>query len=152
MSVNSAAGNPIAAVAEAAALRAAMAAAAGRLLQTVGAISAGALAGHLVTSVVTGATHAPNLRILEAETEDERKYEAGGKHGSTQRPTSRGPNSAEPADGQEALDNSVPLGENTTRRVGVTKRTVRSSCWTRPITERVCTMGMSEAGKSFRIR
>lgn len=121
LNVSSAAGNPIAVIAEAAALRAAMAAAAGRLLQIVGAISVGALAGHVVTSVITGATNAPNLRILEAETEGEKKYEPGGKHGSTQRQTSRGPNSAEPQNGQEALENSVPLGENTTRRVGVDK-------------------------------
>ncbi|TDD37984.1 hypothetical protein E1287_06680 [Actinomadura sp. KC06] len=121
MSVNSVSGNPIAAVAQAAAVRAAMAEAAGRLLQTVGVISAGALAGHLVTSVVAGATNAPNVRILEAETDEELVYEPGGKHGRTERQTSRGPNSAEPTDGQEALENSVPLGENTDRRVGVDK-------------------------------
>ncbi|TDD61545.1 hypothetical protein [Actinomadura rubrisoli] len=124
--VNDAAPNPIAAVFELAALRAAIAAAAGKLLQTVGAITVGVLANHLITSVTTGTATAtaPNLRILHAETEQEGApptYEPGGKHGSNTRQTSRGPNSAEPTDGQEALDNSAPLGENTTRRVGVDK-------------------------------
>lgn len=121
--MNDAAPNPIAAVIEVAALRAALAVAADKLLQTVGAIAVGALASHLISSVTIGAGNAPNLRILQAETEEEetRQYEPGGKHGATRRETSRGTNSAEPADGQEALDNSVSLGENTARRVGVDK-------------------------------
>jgi hypothetical protein len=49
-------------------------------------------------------------------------YEAGGKHGTQARGSSRGTNSAEPADGQGALDNSVqikPDNPNAPRRVGI---------------------------------
>ncbi|MBD2897725.1 hypothetical protein amrb99_66890 [Actinomadura sp. RB99] len=75
-----AAPNPVAALVEMAAIRAAMAAAAGRLLQAVSVIATGALAEHLVTSVTTGAANAPNLRILEAETEHPNGvYEPSGK-------------------------------------------------------------------------
>ncbi|MFG2883522.1 polymorphic toxin-type HINT domain-containing protein [Streptomyces sp. NPDC048297] len=49
----------------------------------------------------------------------ERKYEAGGKHGREARGSSRGENSAEPADGQGALDNSVQIKATSPRRVGV---------------------------------
>ena len=46
-------------------------------------------------------------------------YEAGGKHGATARSTSRGMNSAEPANGQAALENSVQVKGTSPRRVGV---------------------------------
>jgi hypothetical protein len=48
-------------------------------------------------------------------------YQAGGKHGKTARNTSRGPNSAEPTNGQVALDNSVQVKDTSPRRVGVDK-------------------------------
>ncbi|MER5429828.1 RHS repeat-associated core domain-containing protein [Streptomyces sp. NPDC002588] len=50
---------------------------------------------------------------------DEQIYEAGGKHGSEARSSSRGENSAEPQDGQGALDNSVQIKPTSPRRVGV---------------------------------
>ncbi|MFI0444452.1 hypothetical protein [Actinomadura sp. 6N118] len=68
--VSGTASNPIAALAGAAAMRAALAEAAGKLLQTTGLIAVGALGTHLVTMVSTGAANAPNLRILEAELND----------------------------------------------------------------------------------
>ncbi|WP_327234756.1 polymorphic toxin-type HINT domain-containing protein [Streptomyces sp. NBC_01317] len=46
-------------------------------------------------------------------------YEAGGKHGASARGSSRGTNSAEPQNGQAALDNSVPVKGTSPRRVGV---------------------------------
>ncbi|MFJ1599219.1 polymorphic toxin-type HINT domain-containing protein [Streptomyces sp. NPDC088261] len=46
-------------------------------------------------------------------------YEAGGKHGTSARGSSRGTNSAEPLNGQAALDNSVPVKGTSPRRVGV---------------------------------
>ena len=49
----------------------------------------------------------------------EKTYEAGGKHGSASRGSSRGENSAEPADGQGALDNSVQIKPTSPRRVGI---------------------------------
>jgi len=49
----------------------------------------------------------------------ERIYAAGGKHGAEARGSSRGENSAEPADGQGALDNSVQIKATSQRRVGV---------------------------------
>ncbi|MGW2819694.1 RHS repeat-associated core domain-containing protein [Streptomyces sp. NPDC001443] len=49
----------------------------------------------------------------------ERIYEAGGKHGSEARSSSRGENSAEPTNGQDALDNSVQIKETSPRRVGI---------------------------------
>ncbi|MFB7500362.1 RHS repeat-associated core domain-containing protein [Streptomyces sp. NPDC056161] len=49
----------------------------------------------------------------------EQIYEAGGKHGSEARGSSRGENSAEPRDGQGALDNSVQIKPTSPRRVGV---------------------------------
>ncbi|MER6808693.1 hypothetical protein ABT299_05390 [Spirillospora sp. NPDC000708] len=104
--LNDAAPNPVAALVEMAAIRAAMAAAAGRLLQAVSVIATGALAEHLVTSVTTGAANAPNLRILEAETGHPNGVcEPSGKH----KPRARrgGENSKEPEDGQSALDDSV---------------------------------------------
>lgn len=70
LQVNSAVGNPIAAVAAAAALRASLAATAAKLLQAVGAITAGVLADHIITSVTIGAAGVPDLRILEAELDD----------------------------------------------------------------------------------
>lgn len=48
-------------------------------------------------------------------------YEAGGKHAETAQSTSRGVNSAEPIDGQAALDNSVQVKDTSPRRVGVDK-------------------------------
>ncbi|MEU9023329.1 hypothetical protein [Actinomadura sp. NPDC048394] len=71
LQVNDAAGNPVAALLEVAALRATLASIAGKLVQVVGGIAVGALAEHLVTSVTIGAGNAPNLRILEAEVERE---------------------------------------------------------------------------------
>ncbi|NXY96974.1 ricin-type beta-trefoil lectin domain protein [Streptomyces sp. BR123] len=64
-------------------------------------------------------------------------YEAGGKHGATARSSSRGINSAEPQNGQAALDNSVPVKGTSPRRVGadvengeivVLDRTVQRPC------------------------
>ena len=49
----------------------------------------------------------------------ERIYEANPKHGSEARATSRGGSSAEPSDGQGALDNSVQIKATSPRRVGV---------------------------------
>jgi hypothetical protein len=49
----------------------------------------------------------------------ERIYAAGGKHGAKARGSSRGENSAEPGDGQGALDNSVQIKATSARRVGV---------------------------------
>ncbi|BCJ52199.1 hypothetical protein Asp14428_36740 [Actinoplanes sp. NBRC 14428] len=49
----------------------------------------------------------------------ERTYKPGGKHGSESRSTSRGENSAEPKDGQGALDNSVQVKPTSERRVGI---------------------------------
>ncbi|MBO2447353.1 hypothetical protein J4573_09675 [Actinomadura barringtoniae] len=59
--------NPIGIIVEAATIRAALAATATRLLQTVSVITAGALASNLITSVATGVADTPNLRILDAE-------------------------------------------------------------------------------------
>jgi hypothetical protein len=42
-------------------------------------------------------------------------YEANPKHGTI----SRGRASAAPKNGQEALDNSIPFSDNSTRRVGI---------------------------------
>ncbi|WP_328481892.1 polymorphic toxin-type HINT domain-containing protein [Streptomyces sp. NBC_00377] len=53
----------------------------------------------------------------------ERTYEAGGKHGSEARGSSRGENSAEPNNGQDALDNSVQIKETSPRRVGIDRTT-----------------------------
>ncbi|WP_254389021.1 polymorphic toxin-type HINT domain-containing protein [Streptomyces sp. AC550_RSS872] len=53
----------------------------------------------------------------------ERVYEAGGKHGSESRSSSRGENSAEPNNGQDALDNSVQIKETSPRRVGIDRTT-----------------------------
>ncbi|MCQ9129798.1 polymorphic toxin-type HINT domain-containing protein [Streptomyces hilarionis] len=53
----------------------------------------------------------------------ERIYEAGGKHGSEARGSSRGENSAEPNNGQDALDNSVQIKETSPRRVGIDRTT-----------------------------
>ncbi|TDD96810.1 hypothetical protein E1298_02185 [Actinomadura rubrisoli] len=66
-----AAANPIAAVVEVAAMRAALAQAAARLLQAVSVIAVGALGEHLISSVTIGAAHVPRLRVLEAATENE---------------------------------------------------------------------------------
>ncbi|MFJ9901012.1 hypothetical protein ACIQPR_47675 [Streptomyces sp. NPDC091280] len=49
----------------------------------------------------------------------EQIFEAGGKHGSEARSSSRGENSAEPADGQGALNNSVQIKPTSPRRVGI---------------------------------
>jgi hypothetical protein len=49
----------------------------------------------------------------------ERRYESNPKHGSVARQTSRGGSSAEPADGQGALDNSVQIKATSPRRVGI---------------------------------
>ncbi|MDL4820787.1 WXG100-like domain-containing protein [Actinomadura opuntiae] len=118
--LNDAAPNPVAALVETATIRAAMAAAAGRLLQSVSVIATGALAEHLVTSVTTGAANAPNLRILEAETEHPNGvYEPSGKHKPTNTRARRGgENSKEPEDGQSALDDSVQVKDTSPRRVG----------------------------------
>jgi hypothetical protein len=116
--------NPIGIIIEAAAVRAALASAAGKLLQTVGVIAAGALASHLVASVTTGTANAPNLRILQAEVEGEQEhphgaYKPSGKHKPTNTRARRGgDNSKEPEDGQEALDNSVQVKDTSPRRVG----------------------------------
>ncbi|NAS20650.1 DNRLRE domain-containing protein [Herbidospora sp. NEAU-GS84] len=48
-------------------------------------------------------------------------YEAGGKHGPTARNSSRGQNSAEPKNGQAALDNSVQVKGTSPRRIGIDK-------------------------------
>ncbi|MGW3020124.1 polymorphic toxin-type HINT domain-containing protein [Streptomyces longwoodensis] len=53
----------------------------------------------------------------------ERIYEAGGKHGREARGSSRGENSAEPNNGQDALDNSVQIKDTSPRRVGVDRTT-----------------------------
>ncbi|NEE58434.1 hypothetical protein G3M55_79580, partial [Streptomyces sp. SID8455] len=50
---------------------------------------------------------------------DQRIYQAGGKHGAQARGSSRGENSAEPRNGQGALDNSVQIKPTSPRRVGV---------------------------------
>jgi hypothetical protein len=71
MQLNDIGGNPIAAVLETAALRAALAEAAGELAQAAGIVATGVLAQHLITSVTIGASNAPNLRILEAAMDDE---------------------------------------------------------------------------------
>lgn len=121
--LNDAAPNPVAALVEMATIRAAMAAAAGRLLQAVSVIATGALAEHLVTSVTTGAANAPNLRILEAETEHPNGvYKPSGKHKPTSTRAHRGAeNSKEPEDGQPALDDSVQVKDTSPRRVGYDK-------------------------------
>jgi hypothetical protein len=49
----------------------------------------------------------------------EQTYEAGGKHGPTSKSSSRGTNSAEPSNGQAALDNSVQIKASSPRRVGM---------------------------------
>jgi hypothetical protein len=49
----------------------------------------------------------------------ERIYEAGGKHKGTERASSRGANSAEPSNGQAALDNSAQIKPTAPRRVGM---------------------------------
>ncbi|MFJ4913952.1 polymorphic toxin-type HINT domain-containing protein [Streptomyces sp. NPDC088726] len=49
----------------------------------------------------------------------EQIYEAGGKHGSEARGSSRGENSAEPQNGQGALGNSVQIKPTSPRRVGI---------------------------------
>ena len=49
----------------------------------------------------------------------QRIYEAGGKHKGTEQATSRGTNSAEPSNGQAALDNSVQIKPTSPRRVGM---------------------------------
>ena len=50
---------------------------------------------------------------------DNQIYEANPKHGAEARATSRGGSSAEPADGQGALDNSVQIKGTSPRRVGI---------------------------------
>ncbi|WP_168200615.1 polymorphic toxin-type HINT domain-containing protein [Allokutzneria sp. NRRL B-24872] len=49
----------------------------------------------------------------------EQLYEAGGKHGFEARWSHRGENSAEPRDGQGALENSVQVKASSRRRIGV---------------------------------
>jgi hypothetical protein len=46
-------------------------------------------------------------------------YEAGGKHGPQARGSVRGPNSAEPTNGQGALGNSVQIKPTSPRRIGI---------------------------------
>jgi hypothetical protein len=46
-------------------------------------------------------------------------YEAGAKHGPEARGSSRGVNSAEPTNGQAALDNSVQVKGTSPRRIGI---------------------------------
>ncbi|WP_157407372.1 hypothetical protein [Actinomadura atramentaria] len=70
LKVSGASANPISTAVELAALRASLAAAAGRLVQTVGTIAAGGLAGHLITSVTIGTANIPDLRVLQAEMDD----------------------------------------------------------------------------------
>ncbi|GAB2857010.1 RHS repeat-associated core domain-containing protein [Lentzea nigeriaca] len=50
-------------------------------------------------------------------------YEAGGKHGSEARSSSRGENSAEPTDGPGALANSIQIKSTSPRRVGIDPKT-----------------------------
>lgn len=50
---------------------------------------------------------------------NEKIYEANPKHGSEARATSRGGSSAEPSDGQGALNNSVQIKGTSPRRVGI---------------------------------
>jgi hypothetical protein len=71
LQVNDAAANPIAALLEVAALRATLAQAAGRLLQTVSVIAGGALADQLITAINISVVNAPNVRIMQAATEGE---------------------------------------------------------------------------------
>ncbi|WP_410669536.1 RHS repeat-associated core domain-containing protein [Amycolatopsis sp. cmx-4-68] len=49
----------------------------------------------------------------------ERTYDASGKHKGTEQSSSRGPNSAEPSNGQAALENSVQIKPTAPRRVGM---------------------------------
>ncbi|MFJ1760391.1 RHS repeat-associated core domain-containing protein [Amycolatopsis sp. NPDC088138] len=51
----------------------------------------------------------------------EKSYDASGKHLGSERPSSRGPNSAEPANGQAALENSVQIKDTAPRRVGMSE-------------------------------
>jgi hypothetical protein len=69
--MSSAAPNPIAVLFEVAAVRAALAQAAGKLLQAVSVIAVGALAEHLITSVNVSVVNAPTVQILQAATEGE---------------------------------------------------------------------------------
>ncbi|WP_415646281.1 hypothetical protein [Stackebrandtia soli] len=68
-------------------------------------------------------THTYHVRIADTDTLvhncGESLYEPGGKHGTASRPSSRGVNSAEPQNGQAALDNSVPVKGTSPRRIGV---------------------------------
>jgi hypothetical protein len=68
--LNDAAGNPVAALLEVATLRAALAAIARELLQSVSSSAAGALGGHIVSDVSLGASRVPPIHILEAAAED----------------------------------------------------------------------------------
>jgi hypothetical protein len=75
-----------------------------------------------VYDLTVNTTHTYNLALADTTVLvhncDTRTYEAGGKHGSETRQTSKGPNSAEPADGQAALDNSIQVKGTSSRRVG----------------------------------
>jgi len=90
----------------------------------------------VTTKVTPGAANRWNLTVQQLHTYyvlagitpilvhncNENIYEAGGKHGTQARGSSRGTNSAEPADGQGALDNSVQIKPNNPaapRRVGI---------------------------------
>jgi len=73
--MNSAVGNPIAVVIQAAAIRAAMAAAARALLQTVGTITAGALGYQLVSAVSAAVATAPTVTITETVVEGRRQVD-----------------------------------------------------------------------------
>ncbi|MFC4912061.1 hypothetical protein [Actinomadura gamaensis] len=70
MKINDATANPIALIAEAAAVRAMLAQIAGQLLKTVSGITAGVLADHIINSVTVGAANVPDVRILQAELDD----------------------------------------------------------------------------------
>ncbi|WP_157429834.1 hypothetical protein [Actinomadura oligospora] len=70
MQINDATANPVALVAEAAAVRAMLAKVAGQLLNSVSGITAGVLSDQIITIVSTGAANAPSVRILQAELDD----------------------------------------------------------------------------------
>ncbi len=89
------------------------------LVATVAAIALGALADHIVQAAEESAAHAPKVKPSDADFHPNGDYEAGGKHKPTKTTTSRGDNSAEPSDGQEALDHSVQVKGTSPRRVGV---------------------------------
>ncbi|OPC76479.1 hypothetical protein B4N89_46455 [Embleya scabrispora] len=72
-------------------------------------------------------------------------YEAGGKHKPTSTKTSRGENSAEPKNGQAALDNSVQVKPTSTRRVGVDKENGQIVVIDLTI-ERRCDCGAAQGG------